>query len=360
MKHTPLYDLHLQSNAKMVDFSGWGLPQSYGSQIKEHTCVREDVGIFDVSHMNVVDILGVDALSFMRYLLANDVKKLTDGKALYSCMLNEQGGILDDLIVYRMNDQSFRLVLNAATRDKDLAWIEQQSKSFEVTIVQQTELAMMAIQGPNAELTLCRLLDSDLSQTITALEPFQCVQDAHMMIARSGYTGEDGFELILPFEDIKAFWEACLAADVSPIGLGARDTLRLEAGMHLYGTDMDESKSPFDVGLSWTVAMDQDHDFIGRKALVEQKEKGLAYQWLGLILPIKGVLRGGMEVRCQTSGETGHITSGSFSPVLGHSIGLIGLPVAAKKDALQVKMRNQWVDVQATQPRFVRNGKALR
>ncbi|MEN8216576.1 MAG: glycine cleavage system aminomethyltransferase GcvT [Pseudomonadota bacterium] len=356
-KRTALYNKHLAKNAKMVDFGGWDMPLHYGSQINEHHQVRRDAGMFDVSHMTIIDLTGQGVREFLRYLLANDVGRLKKiGKALYSCMLNEQGGVIDDLIVYFQEECQFRMVVNAATRDKDIAWITQHAQAFGVEVRERDDLAMLAVQGPLAREKLEPLLPDDLQAM--ALAPFYATwnQD-EFFVARTGYTGEEGFEIILPAQQAPDWWDALLAAGVAPVGLGARDTLRLEAGMNLYGVDMDENCSPLESGLSWTVAFKpEDRDFIGRSALQAQREKGDHQVLVGLVLREKGVLRGHQTVTVEGAG-VGYITSGSFSPTLGVSIAAARLP-AGRFSQVSVTIRNKQLLAQVVKLPFVRYGKA--
>lgn len=352
-KKTALYEEHLKANGKMVDFAGWEMPINYGSQIEEHNIVRTDAGMFDVSHMVAIDIKGEQAYQFLRYLIANDVAKLVDGKALYSCMLNEKGGIIDDLIVYKITDDNYRMVVNASTADKDLNWMEQQITNFTVTLTRRSDLSMIAVQGPNA----CQKAASVLPQAQKALElkPFNAIVDGDLMVARTGYTGEDGFEITMPSKDAATLWQALLSTGIKPCGLGARDTLRLEAGMNLYGSDMDETTSPLESGLTWTVAMKDDRNFIGRAALEQQKAAGITKKLVGLYLEERGVLRNHQKVIVEGIGE-GEITSGSFSPTLGHSIAYARVPKATG-DSCFVEMRNKLVKVRVITPyTFVRAG----
>jgi len=358
-KKTFLYEQHRQAGAKIIDFHGWDMPLHYGSQINEHHQVRREAGVFDISHMTVIDLTGQRVREFLRYLLANDIARLTTpGKALYSCMLNEQGGILDDLIVYYQNDNQFRLVVNAATREKDLSWINRQAEPFAVQVKERDDLAMLAIQGPQAREKLKPGLPANLQTTVMALAPFYAAwNNDEVFVGRTGYTGEDGFEVILPEQLAVTLWETLLAAGVKPIGLGARDTLRLEAGMNLYGADMDENYTPLESGLAWTVAWSPtDRDFIGRHALEEQREQGELRVMVGLILRNQGVLRAQQTVQVE-GGGTGYITSGTFSPTLGISIGLARLP-AGIYEKVMVVIRNKSLFAQIVKPPFVRRGKA--
>ena len=355
---TALYDQHVAMNGKIVDFAGWEMPINYGSQLDEHNQVRQDAGMFDVSHMVVLDLRGDKVRDFLKYLLANNVDRLKDrGKALYSCMLNEQGGVIDDLIVYFMDDQWFRMVVNAATRDKDLAWIEKQARGFHVDINERDELAMVAVQGPHAVDKLVSLFDEADAAAIRDLPVFTAVELGDMFVARTGYTGEDGFEIMLPNGQAAAFWQRLHEAGVAPIGLGARDTLRLEAGMNLYGSDMTEDTSPLVSGLGWTVAWEPaERDFIGRAALEAEREQGGHERLVGLVLQDKGVLRNHMKVVVEGVGE-GEITSGSFSPTLGRSIAFARVP-GATGDRVKVEIRGRLLDASVVKAPFVRKGKS--
>ncbi len=355
-KKTPLHQQHVDLGARMVDFGGWDMPVNYGSQIDEHHKVRREAGVFDVSHMTVVDIEGAGAKDFLRRLLANDIAKLKGpGRALYGCMLNEEGGIIDDLITYWRADDRYRLVVNAATRERDLDWIRHQAASAgDVTVSEREELAMLAVQGPAGRERAAALLPVEHRQAALALKPFACGDFGDIFVARTGYTGEDGFEIVLPEERAADWWQGLMDAGVAPIGLGARDTLRLEAGLNLYGNDMDESISPLESGLGWTVAWEpEDRDFIGRAALSAQKEKGAKYKFVGLILEGRGVLRAHQPVICgDGQGET---TSGSFSPTLERSIGLARVPVNCGEQ-VEVEIRNRKVPARVVRPPFVRQG----
>ncbi len=355
-QQTVLNSIHRGLGARMVDFGGWDMPINYGSQIDEHHFVRRDAGMFDVSHMTVVDLRGERVRDFLRYLLANNIDKLkTPGKALYSCMLNEQGGVIDDLIVYFMDERFFRLVVNASTRDKDLDWIARHASGFGVSIQERRDFAMIAVQGPNARARVAGLLSPAAGAAALKLGKFVGAGIDGMFIARTGYTGEDGFEIMVPESDAVAFWQQLLAAGVKPAGLGARDTLRLEAGMNLYGQDMDESVSPLEAGLSWTLAFDADRDFIGRAALEQARSAGVQRSMVGLVMDEKGVLRHGQKV-LSDAGD-GEILSGSFSPSLGKSIAFARVPAAAK-GAFRVDIRGREVPVRAVKFPFVRDGQA--
>ena len=353
---TPLYDQHLAAGAKMVDFGGWDMPINYGSQLEEHHQVRRAVGMFDVSHMTVVDVDGSEAQAYLQYLLANDVARLkTPGKALYSGMLNEQGGVIDDLIVYLAGD-GYRVVVNAATREKDLAWMSKQADSFAVNLTERSELAMIAVQGPQALELVKSVVSDDRAALISDLKPFQGLPSGDWFIGRTGYTGEDGLEIMLPAEQAADFWQ--VGGGCKPWGLGARDTLRLEAGMNLYGSDMDESISPLAANMAWTIAWEPaERDFIGRQALEAQKAAGDQPKLVGLVLEERAVLRGHQKVIVDGVGE-GEITSGTFSPTLGYSIALARVPRATGSSA-KVEIRGKLLDVRVVKPSFVRNGQSV-
>lgn len=353
---TPLFEAHVKDGAKMVDFGGWDMPIHYGSQIEEHHAIRRDSGVCDVSHMTVVDVSGSGSQAFLRHLLANDVSKLTvPGKALYSAMLNEDGGILDDLIVY-LTDDGYRVVVNCATREKDLAWMVQQSEGFDCAIQERPELAILAIQGPESLEKVKGIVTPERAELIDALKPFVGRFSGDWFIARTGYTGEKGVEIILPNEEAAEFWVALRGAGIKAVGLGARDTLRLEAGMNLYGSDMDESVTPLESNMASTVVMSQGHDFIGKAALQAQLEAGVKRELIGLVMLEKGVLRGHYPVY-RDGKQVGEITSGAFSPTLSHSIALARVEVGSGE--LEVEIRNKRITVQQVEPAFARNGKQV-
>ena len=356
LKRTPLYQNHLEAGARMVDFGGWSMPVAYGSQIEEHKAVRSAAGMFDVSHMTIIDVRGERVRDYLRWLLANDVAKLGSPaddvcNALYTCMLDENGGILDDLIVYRLGEASFRLVVNAATREKDLTWVSHHAAGYSVEVVERTELAMVAVQGPRARATAAPLLTNGAA--VESLAPFTARRDDDWLVARTGYTGEDGIEIMLPGERAPALWEDLRARSALACGLGARDTLRLEAGLNLYGSDMDESVTPFECGLAWTVALDDERPFVGREALEARRRAGVALKQVGLILEGRGVLRAGFVVK--TGAGDGTVTSGTFSPTLGRSIALARVPSEAEGPC-DVLIRGRARRAQTVKPPFVRNG----
>ena len=359
---TILNDTHRAMGAKMVGFGGWDMPIHYGSQLDEHHQVRRDAGMFDVSHMTVVDLRGERVREFLRRLVANSVDKLQKpGKALYTCMLNEDGGIIDDLIIYYMREDWFRLVVNAGTRDKDLAWIGAQAAPFGVEVVERPEFGMIAVQGPNARAKVVGLLrEADRAKAeklgrFAALET-ETAAGVPLFVARTGYTGEDGFEVIVPEAQTVALWNALAEAGVKPAGLGARDTLRLEAGMNLYGQDMDESVSPYEAALAWTVALDEGRDFNGRAVLEKQAAGGAPRQMVGLVMDEKGVLRHGQKVL--TANGEGEILSGTFSPTIGKAIAFARIPVGEPGD-VRVDIRGKEVPVRIVKFPFVREGAVL-
>ena len=379
---TALYDTHVLQGAKIVDFGGWEMPLHYGSQIEEHHAVRRDAGMFDVSHMAVIELKGPRVREFLRKLLANDVGRLKiPGKALYSCMLLPSGGVIDDLIVYFLSDTWFRLVVNAGTRDKDLAWIRRHAAGFAVDVIERRDLAMLAIQGPNARRKLLPLLTPANGAAALELAPFYGAAFDSWFIARTGYTGEDGFEVMLPTADAAKTWVDLCSQGVRPAGLGARDTLRLEAGMNLYGNDMDETRHPLESGLTWTVAFEpNDRDFIGRQALEAVRGAG-GPELVGLLLEERGVLRShqkvivadtaagadaaarldcaaGVEDAADVAAWAGEVTSGTFSPTLNRSIALARVPKTGAA-MVQVEIRGKWHAARIVKPPFVRHGKVL-
>ena len=356
---TPLYASHIASNARMVDFHGWEMPLHYGSQLDEHHIVRKQAGMFDVSHMTVVDVLGAGGRQFLRKLLTNDVDQLQHtGRALYTCMCNEHGGIIDDLIVYQRAPDNYRLVLNSATRSRDLAWIRDKIKGFSAGLQERPELAMLAVQGPEAISKTLAILSPAETDAISTLTYFECVDVGDKFFARTGYTGEDGLEIIVPKDEIANLWSALLSAGVKPCGLAARDTLRLEAGLLLYGQDMDESTTPLESGLAWTVKLQpEDRDFIGMGALMSQKQHGLQHQLVGLTLEDKGIMRAGQRVVVEGHPD-GIITSGTYSPTLTQSIAFARVPVGTGTRVM-VDIRGKLIPARVGKPRFVKHGKSL-
>lgn len=367
-QRTPLYAAHLAAGARIVDFAGWEMPIHYGSQIEEHHAVRRDAGLFDVSHMCALDLAGPDATRFLRRLLANDVAKLTtSGRALYSCMLNENGGVIDDLIIYFLTPTRYRIVVNAGTAEKDVAWMQTQLAGFDSQITSRREtksdknlaLAMLAVQGPQARERFWAAFPASRTAT-ESLAPFHACEwptdKGIWLIARTGYTGEDGFEISLPASVAAEVWQKLIAVGIKPCGLGARDTLRLEAGMNLYGQDMDDTTSPLDTGLAWTVDQhDANRDFIGKSALATRRQK---HQFAGLLLKERGILRAHQKV-FSPLGE-GEITSGTFSPTLNQSIAFARLPMGIVLGSeVDVDIRDKRLKARVVKPVFVRNGQSL-
>jgi aminomethyltransferase len=357
-RRTPLFDLHVAGGARIVDFGGWDMPVGYGSQIEEHHAVRRDAGMFDVSHMCTVDLRGAGVRPLLLRLLANDVSRLAQpGKALYSCMLRPDGGVIDDLIACFLDERWFRLVVNAGTADKDLAWIKEHAKQIGVAVVPRRDLAMIAVQGPNARSKASKVLPEACGAQASALGAFFAAACDEWFVSRTGYTGEDGYEISLPSESAPELWQALQGAGIAPCGLGARDTLRLEAGMNLYGNDMDETVSPLESGLGWTVVLEGTRDFIGKEALERQRAAGPARKLVGLLLLERGVLRSHQVVSAGAAGD-GEVTSGTFSPTLERSIGLARLPASAAGE-VQVDIRGKRMLARIVKPPFVRNGRAM-
>ena len=355
-KKTPLYGAHESLGARIVPFGGWDMPLHYGSQLEEHHAVRRGAGMFDVSHMQVLDVRGPGSSDFLRRLLANDVARLSaPGKALYSCMLNDRGGVIDDLIVYFRAPDSYRMVVNAATAGKDLDWMRSLVGTHDVALKTRRDLAMIAVQGPNARETAAPLLPGDLQAPAAGLKPFFAAENTSWFVARTGYTGEDGFEIMLPAEEATRLWTALAEAGVVPCGLGARDTLRLEAGMNLYGQDMDEEVSPLESGLGWTIAWEPaERAFVGREALEMQRSEGKARRFVGLLLTGRGVLRSHQKV-LKDGEPAGEITSGGFAPTLERSIALARVD-RDPGDSCEVEIRGKPVAARVVKPPFVRKG----
>ncbi len=355
-QRTPLYQEHVDAGAKMIDFGGWDMPLHYGSQIAEHHAVRTKAGLFDVSHMRAVEVRGPKAQAFLRFLLANDVAKLSPGRALYGCLLNDAGCVLDDLITYSVAPDWFRIVVNAGPAEHDIAWFRAHAGAFEVEIAPRPDLAMLAVQGPEALARAAPVLGA-AHAALLALKPFHAIATDGLFLARTGYTGEDGFEVLLENARAREWWRALVGEGITPAGLGARDTLRLEAGMNLYGHDMDETVSPLESGLAWTVSLTPERDFVGRAALVEQQARGLRTRLAGLVLTGPGVVRAGQAVN--TSAGAGVLTSGSFSPTLARGIGLARVPIAARdgEDCEVVGRGGRTAPARLVAPPFVRNGR---
>ena len=356
MRCTPLFSVHQQANAQLVPFAGWQMPLRYGSQLQEHLAVRNQAGIFDVSHMRVCDVKGKEAMAFCRHVFANDVEKCEAGRALYSCMLNEAGGIIDDLIVYVYGEDHYRLVLNAGHESTDKAWLTEQQQYFDCQLSWPEDLAILAMQGPKACDGVLDALPRSLADALPDMRPFRFALADQWQMATTGYTGESGVEIILPATEAKACWESCVASGMVPCGLAARDSLRLEAGFCLSGQDMDSHTTPLVSGLGWTVSMSSARNFIGRDALQAQQTAGPAEQLLGVALQGRGVLRQGQRLSCQHA-DVGVVTSGGYSPILQAGIGLARLSSTVQNgDVLQVAMRAKVMSVQVVKPPFVKHG----
>lgn len=357
LKKTALHDQHQKLGARLVDFAGWEMPIQYASQLDEHHAVRTSAGMFDVAHMVVVDLHGARVREFLAKLLANDVAKLkVPGKALYSCLLREDGFVIDDLIAYFLSESYFRLVVNAGTADKDCAWFEKYAPDFGIEVRRRDDLGILAVQGPQARELAQRCFSRGLAGAAAELTAFNACEQDELFVARTGYTGEDGYEIVAPHAKLVALWEQLLALGVKPCGLGARDTLRLEAGMNLYGQDMDESVTPLESGLAWTIAFTPGRQFIGRVAL-EAQQATAHKRFVGLLLEGRGVLRAHMPVRF-ASGATGEVTSGGFGPTLKRSIALARI-APTDETACEVQIRGEWQAAKVVKPPFARHGKVL-
>jgi aminomethyltransferase len=356
LNRTPLFSEHQALGAHCVDFAGWEMPLHYGSQLKEHHAVRQKVGVFDVSHMGVIDLTGPDVIPFAQKLFCSDVGSLVPEQALYTCLLNPEGGIVDDLIVYMISKHHLCLVVNAGTQAGDFLWILSHSKGFDVEVARRSRTAIIALQGPESHLLLS-LCPPALKEKVKALKPFHFVEYEGWLIAATGYTGEKGYEILLPYEAVISFWKQLMERGVVPCGLGSRDTLRLEAGLPLYGSDMNTSISPWVTGLSWTVHLAEGRDFIGRSALTAMKEKGITEAFVGLILKDKGVLRNGLPI-FNGDEPVGVITSGGFSPTMNCSIALarVHKPIPSH---LTAELRGKRLSVEVMKPNFVRHGKVV-
>jgi aminomethyltransferase len=362
-------EAHKSLGAKMIDFGGWEMPIHYGSQLSEHLHTRASASLFDVSHMAVVDCLGTDSSSFLTSILANNIQKLkVPGMGLYSCMLNHGGGIIDDLIVYRLEDR-YRLVINASTAESDLIWMNEKAAAFkDITLTPRRyglnhcadPEVLLAVQGPLSLKVLAQAFPTivnELDKLAYFHATYLSTNFGKLMFARTGYTGEDGFEISIPLSQGQSVWDYLLSisSDLKPAGLGARDTLRIEAGYNLYGQDMNAQTSPLDCGLSWTVDLKSERDFIGKSHLIEQ---GQQFDFLGLVLLGKGIIRAHQKV--VTPSGIGEICSGTYSPTLEKSIGLARLPKNQTLGSIvQVNIRDQKIDAQLVKPQFVRRGQIL-
>lgn len=339
-KRTPLYKEHIRLNGKMVDFAGWEMPIQFDSIINEHNLVRTKCGLFDVSHMGEIEIEGPDAIAFSDHLVSNSVASLKNGAILYSSMCNEKGGIVDDVLVYRISNDKTMFVVNASNKDKDYEWIKQNSKGFDITVKDASDkFAQIAIQGPLAQEILSEISQVQLDQIPFYHFVYGRVNGIKVLISRTGYTGEDGFELYTDTESVVPLWRKLLevgaSRGVSPIGLGARDTLRFEACYMLYGNELNDDTTPLEAGLKWTVKLDK--DFIGKETLVKQDEEGVEYKLKGLEVSGRAIARHGCEV-FDGEEKIGWVTSGMFSPTLGKSLALAYLKKDYWKSGTQVQL----------------------
>ncbi len=351
-RRTALYEEHVAAKARIVPFADWSMPLNYGSQIAEHHEVRRSVGLFDVSHMTITDMTGTCARELLARVFAGDVGKAAPGRAVYGVLLNESGGIIDDVIVYG-RDAGYRVVSNAATREKVLDWLHAHAADFGVDLHERQDLALIAAQGPDALRTFCAATSMDVAD----LRTFSVRERNGWMVARTGYTGEDGVEAALPVDQAAALWRQLSDAGAVAAGLAARDTLRLEAGLLLYGQDMDETTSPLESNLGWTVAWDPpERGFVGREALARQRARGLERVLRGVVLTGRGVIRHGQRV--ETNAGDGAVTSGIFSPTLGYSIGFARVPPEATGDCL-IEIRGAGIPGRIVRPPFVRHGKQV-
>lgn len=361
MQQTPFYECHIKAGGKIIDFCGFALPIHYGSQIKEHEIVRQNCGMFDVSHMSITDITGQEAKKFLRYMLSNDVEKLDKyscDKAIYSALLNENAGIIDDLIVYKM-PFGYRIISNSATREKVDKWITLQANNFNIIINKPQDLAMIAIQGPNSIINIAKI-KTEISNQLLNLKSFESITHLNWCYARTGYTGENGLEIILPKKEAVKFWEQLIESGVSPCGLGARDTLRLEAGLNLYGHDMNENTLPCSCNMDFVIDLsDKNRNFIGKNKYLELKPLNSLHQ-VGLILEKNGILREGQEITINHT-VLGKITSGTFSPTLKKSIAIAQIKIedSTTNNEVFVNIRNNLQIVKIVKLPFVKNGKIL-
>jgi len=352
MNKTDLFQEHINLGAKMVDFGGWNMPINYGSQINEHKTVRSNVGIFDVSHMSVFDLNGSEQIDFLRNLLPNDVAKISSpNRALYSPLLDESGGIMDDLIVYNLGSH-YRIISNCATSSQNHKWFKKHSEDYDVEVTFRKDLSIIAVQGPNS----LKILKKIGMENLDDLIDFDLKMLNSTMVAKTGYTGEEGFEIVVKSSEVQSLWKKLIEAEASPIGLGARDTLRLEAGLNLYGTDMDTSNHPFESNLAWTIDLsDNERNFIGKSSL-EKINKESSKELVGIILKEKGVLRSN-QIITHKSGS-GIVLSGTFSPSFGFSIALARLD-KGHKGIGKVEIRNKEFNIEIVSPPFIRKGKIL-
>lgn len=359
-KKTFLHDEQVKLGARMVEFASWHMPVSYSSIIEEHKTVREKVGLFDVSHMGEVYVTGKDSLAFLNKLVPQDVSKLVISKAIYCQLLNKEGGIIDDLIIYKIENEKYLLIVNASRIDDDLNWMVRNSLGFDVSIDNQSHnYSLLAVQGPKAADLMAKMgLKKEDQPEFFSIKPAELF-NINLFVSRTGYTGEDGFEIMVRNEFSQTMWDYIIENGkefgLQPIGLGARDTLRLEAALHLYGNDMDEDATPIEAGLGWSVSKTKTADYNGKKVIFDQLQNGVAKKLVGLKMIDKAIARHGYEIYYNGQ-EVGVITSGGVSPVLGENIAL-GYVKNIKEICLgskvQVKIREKLYDAEIVKKPFV-------
>jgi aminomethyltransferase len=361
LRRSPLNEIHVEAGARLVPFAGWTMPVQYASVIEEHRAVRERAGLFDVSHMGELRVRGAGAEGFLQRVTPNDVSKLTPGRAHYSGLLTEQGTYVDDLLVYRLAEEDFLVVVNAANTEKDLAWLAERQVEGATVEDESDRWALLALQGPRAEAILSRLTELDLAAIRYYRFAEGEVAGRSMIVSRTGYTGEDGFELYVPPEAAPDLWRSLMAAGadqgLQPAGLGARDTLRMEAGMALYGHEIDDTTTPLEAGLRWVVKMDKG-DFVGRAALERQEQAGLERRLVGIEVAERGIARQGYPV---WSGErrVGEMTSGTWSPTFEKALGMAYVPVelAEPGTPVDIEIRQRRVGARVAEIPFYRRSK---
>jgi len=362
LKTTPFFEIHKKLNGKMVPFAGWNMPIQYAGVMEEHRAVRAGVGVFDVSHMGEIDVRGREAKPFLQKLLTNDMDKLDSGGILYSLMCYENGGAVDDLLVHQFEEDHYFLCVNASNTDKDFEWASHLAGEFDVQVDNVSDrTAQLAIQGPKAESLLQKLTDVSLDDMGYYRFQKGWVNDVEAVIARTGYTGEDGFEIYLDARTAMPVFESLLKKgkefDLQPIGLGARDTLRMEMGYALYGQEIDADHSPLEAGLGWVIKLKKTNAFVGQEALKNQKDKGLAQKLVGVKLTDRGVPRSHYKVLHEGQ-PVGEVTSGTFSPTLNTGVALCNVPTALSKPGtrLDIAIRNSTVAGEVTSLPFVPSG----
>ena len=356
LRQTPLHAKHVGHGAKMVPFAGWHMPIQYTGILAEHAAVREGVGVFDVSHMGEVDFTGADALAAIQKLVSNDASKLEDGRALYTVTCQADGGIVDDCIVYRFGAEHFRIVVNASNVAKDFAHFEANAGDMCSIENRSDVFALLAVQGPKAVSLVCELAGAQLAEVPSFGIGRGELAGIPVTAARTGYTGEDGFELFVPGEDAEPAWDALVSAGATPIGLGARDTLRLEARLSLYGNDIDETTNPLEAGLGWVVKLDKPTEFVGAPALREVKAAGVTRKLVGFKVQSRGIVRPGAEVLGEGDAVVGKVTSGAVAPTVGGAIGLAYVPTAMAKPGapLRLRQRSKVLDAEQVKGPFYR------